>query len=156
MTTFKRMSPGLTVPELLRQQADWRAVQSCRALPAAAWCRSGMIAVALDRSGHRGLFGRHPNRPAARVPTDQTAACEPSVFTGLRGSALQAGIAACFAAAAGVLAFARLLVWCRLLSSDDVVLAFRSAEWLTDAGMRLWHTRGGRARGRRAAHRDFG
>ncbi len=46
MTAFKRLSVGPTVPDLLRRDADRRAAQSCRTLPAGAWCRTAIIAVA--------------------------------------------------------------------------------------------------------------
>ena len=50
----------------------------------------------------------------------------------------QAGMAACFAGATGVLAVTRLLNWCSLLSPDGIGVAIAGADRLTRTGMRLW------------------
>lgn len=50
----------------------------------------------------------------------------------------RAGMAACFTGANGVLAMARLLNWCRLLSPDGIGAALAGADQLTRAGMRFW------------------
>ena len=52
----------------------------------------------------------------------------------------QTGMTVCFAGANGVLAAARLLSWCCLLSPDSIGVAMAGADRLTKTGMRLWRT----------------
>ena len=58
----------------------------------------------------------------------------------LRSWPRQAGMAACFAAAYGVVAAARLLNCCGLLSPDGIGVAITGADRLTRTGMHLWRS----------------
>ena len=143
MTAFKRLSAAPTVPDLLRREAERRAVKHCRALPAAAWCRTATIAVAWDHSLNGSLFRPGPARQAGSeaMPPFRPAAVQASLpAPALRSWQCQAGMAACFAGASGLLAAARLLNWCRLLSPDGIAAALAGADRLTRAGMRLWRS----------------
>lgn len=54
MIAFRRLSTAPTIPDLLRREAERRAVLHCRTMPTAAWCRPATIAVVWDH----GLNGR--------------------------------------------------------------------------------------------------
>ena len=69
MTAFKRLSAAPTVPDLLRREAERRAVRHCRALPAAAWYRPATIAVAWDHSMNDSLFRPSPGMQAGSGAT---------------------------------------------------------------------------------------
>ena len=84
-------------------------------------------------------------RPMQARSSAITRSCRTADQPGLPAYALrswqcQAGMAACFAGASGVLAAARLLNWCRLLSPDGIAAALAGADRLTQAGMRLWRS----------------
>ncbi len=90
MTAFQRLSATPAVPDLLRRDADRRAVRHCRAVPAAAWCRPATIAVAWNRRLNGRLFeaglAKAPGEQAA--PSRLTADLAP-LSTVVRGSAAQ-------------------------------------------------------------------
>ena len=60
MTAFKRLSVGPTVPDLLRRDAERRTAQSCLTLPAGAWCRTAIIAVARNHRLNGSPYGLEP------------------------------------------------------------------------------------------------
>ena len=83
-----------------------------------------------------------PPRIGMRVTPGMRLSC-PAAVSGqaegaLRFSPFKAGMAACFAGASFVLAAARLLNWCGLLSPAGIGAAMAGADRLTRAGMRLW------------------
>ena len=85
--------------------------------------------------------GHCPARMRARAIARSSRAAQagPSAHAS-RSWQYQTGMAACFTGASGVLAAARLLNRCRLLSPDGLGAAFKSADRLTRAGMRLWRS----------------
>ncbi len=142
MNAFRRLSTVATVPELLRQDAERRAAAICRALPAAVWCRPALIASARGQDRGRrqrgGLMSSLGDAAWQRPPpagTSLAAAAHPAWSRSIR-------IVLCFRGADALLATARVLNGCGLLSPEGVGAFFAGAERLTRAGMRAW--RGGR------------
>jgi len=78
MTAFKRLSAAPTVPDLLRRQAERRAIQSCRAWPAAACWRSATVAIAWDHRLDGSLFRPGRVTEAGSVATSLRPAAEPA------------------------------------------------------------------------------
>jgi hypothetical protein len=167
MIAFQRLSTVSTVPELLRRDAQRQAARTFHALPMEVWCRPATIAVVRHNQGHSLLRATGPIQ-TVRIrteffrPSDELARMKaashdrmlswPSIQTrpwaiatqrGFTATALhtwryRVGTEVCFAGASGVLAAARLLHWCSLISSGGLGTALACSAQLTRAGMRLW------------------
>jgi len=142
MNAFRRLSTVPTVPELLRQDAERRAAAGCRSLLAAIW-RPALVdsgraqdGVAQDEVKRRQSGLSPGNNAAARQPPVATRTClvapaAPALRRSIR-------IEACFGCADAVLATARLLNGCGLLSPEGIGVLLAGAERLTRSGMRAW------------------
>lgn len=166
MIGLQRLSTCPTVPELLSREADRRAAQWVRQMPAEVWLRPATASVVWDHRNN-GVWPAPPVRvagPRVAGPTDTATApryrrsdAVPSALrgrsskstpaeagrreiSGLDAWARRRGIEICFVTATFVLASARAANRCGLVSPAGLEHAFGTANQLTRAGMRLWRS----------------
>ncbi len=165
MIGLQRLSTCPTVPELLSREADRRAAQWVRQMPAEVWLRPATASVVWDHrvngvwpappvpfagprvagpeSGTARRYRRSDDVPSAlRAGSWNSTPAQAGRrdIPGLDSWARRRGMEICFATATFVLASARIANWCGLVSPAGLEHAFRTANRLTRAGMRLWRS----------------